>query len=90
MGVTVTEAKHVTDSMFLKAAATLDSLVTNEDLDQGRIFPSLQRIREASAAIATAVAEEAYHLGLARRHRPEDLAGYIRSKMYEPAYASYI
>jgi malic enzyme len=48
-----------------------------------------QRIREVSAAIALAVAEEAYRLGLARRPRPADLLSAIKNSMYEPVYRNY-
>ncbi|MBM3881310.1 MAG: NAD-dependent malic enzyme [Verrucomicrobia bacterium] len=86
LGVMACAARHVTDSMFFRAAKTLAGQVRESDLDQGRIYPALERMAEVSAAIATAVAEEAYALGLARAARPEDLAGSIRAQMYQPVY----
>jgi malate dehydrogenase (oxaloacetate-decarboxylating)(NADP+) len=64
-------------------------MVDQDDLAHGRVYPRFQRIREVSAAIAMAVAEEAYRLGLARRARPADLLGAIKESMYEPVYRSY-
>ena len=55
----------------------------------GRIFPSLSRIREVSAAIGAAVAEVAFEDGLARVERPADLLAFVRSKMWEPVYPCY-
>jgi malate dehydrogenase (oxaloacetate-decarboxylating)(NADP+) len=52
----------------------------------GRIYPTLPRIREVSAAIATAVAEIAYDQGLATEPRPADLAKHVRDFMYNPTY----
>lgn len=88
LGVVAVKARHVTDEMFMAAARTLASLVTEDDLAQGRVYPSLQRIREVSAAIGTAVAEVAYAKNLARIERPDNLAQFIEAQMYQPVYAS--
>ena len=89
-GALVCEASQVSDTMFLRAAQKLSSLVTEKDLAIGRVYPALSQIREVSAHIATAVAEEAYATGLAQRPRPADLAADIRSRMFEPSYRDYI
>lgn len=86
LGVVAVKAKHVTDEMFMAAARTLASLVKEDDLAQGRVYPSLQRIREVSAAIGTAVAEIAFAKGLARIERPENLPAFIEAQMYQPVY----
>jgi malate dehydrogenase (oxaloacetate-decarboxylating)(NADP+) len=64
--------------------------VSEEDLAQGSLYPPLNRVRDVSAKIATAVAEVAFREGLADIERPDDLLGYVRSQMYEPVYASYV
>ena len=90
MGVIACWARHVTNEMFFVAAKTLARLVSEDDLEQGRIFPPLTKIREVSAAIASAVAEVAYRGGLATKPRPDDLPEYINSLVYEPDYQSYV
>jgi len=90
LGALASEAGRITDAMFLTAARTLAGQVTEDDLAQGRIFPSLTRIRDVSAKIAAAVAEECHRAGLARRPQPADLEAYIRSCMFEPDYREYI
>ena len=90
LGIIASWAGHVPDEMFLVAARALAQLVSEADLEQGRIIPPLTRIREVSAVIATAVAEVAYKRGFATKPKPEDLPEYIRSLMYEPEYHSYI
>jgi malate dehydrogenase (oxaloacetate-decarboxylating)(NADP+) len=90
LGIIACEAKYVTDHMFLTAAKSLASQVLESDLVQGRIYPSLKRIQEVSAVIATAVAEVAYKDGLAHKKRPKDLLAYIKSQMYKPVYQNYI
>ena len=90
LGVIAAGARQVTDEMFFVAAQTLAAEVSADDLEQGRVFPPLTRIREVSAAIAAAVAEVAYRRGLATKPQPEDIPGYIKSLMYEPKYQSYV
>jgi malate dehydrogenase (oxaloacetate-decarboxylating)(NADP+) len=89
LGVVATGARHVTDDMFLAAAQTLAQLVTEDDLAAGLIYPSLKRIREVSAHIATAVAEIAYAHNLATVPRPTDLLAFMHSQMYQPVYRPY-
>ena len=89
LGVLASEAREVTDSMFSIAARTLAAQVSESDLAKGRIYPSLRRIRDVSAIIASAVAEEAWRLDLARQPRPADLAAHIAGLMYQPVYPEY-
>jgi malate dehydrogenase (oxaloacetate-decarboxylating)(NADP+) len=86
LGATAIGARLVTDEMFMVAAHALAHLVSEDDLAQGSLYPSLPRIREVSAHIAEAVAEVAYKRGLATVHRPNDLMAHIQSKMYDPCY----
>ena len=60
LGVVCTGARRVTESMFIMAARTLASLLRENELAEGRVYPSLNRIHEVSHAIAMAVAEEVY------------------------------
>ncbi len=90
LGVVAVRATRVTDEMFMAAARTLAETVGEDDLAQGSLYPPLNRVRDVSARIATAVAEVAFRRGLAGVEPPEDLADYVRSQMYEPRYASYV
>jgi malate dehydrogenase (oxaloacetate-decarboxylating)(NADP+) len=90
LGVLVSEAAQVSDEMFLAAALKLATMVGESDLRQGRIFPPLSEIRNISAQIAAEVALTAEKQGLAGAALPDDLVAYIRSKMYEPVYQSYV
>lgn len=90
LGIIACEAMSVTDEMFSVAARALANEVSEADLAQGRIYPARTKIREASAAIATAVAEVAYNQGIARKPKPDDLPTFIKSQMYEPKYRRYV
>jgi malate dehydrogenase (oxaloacetate-decarboxylating)(NADP+) len=86
LGVTVCKASRVTQEMFLDAARAAASMVTQERLDEGSIYPRLAEIREVSAAIAVAVCRRAIQQGLARADLPEDLESHVQAAMYRPEY----
>ena len=89
LGVIASRSSRVTNEMFMAAARTLAEQVSEDDLQQGSLYPPLKNIREVSAHIAAAVAAVAYFRGLAREAQPADLLGFVKSQMYEPRYASY-
>jgi malate dehydrogenase (oxaloacetate-decarboxylating)(NADP+) len=89
LGAIVSQARAVTDNMFLAAAYSLANQVSDEDLERGRVYPSLQRIRQVSSLIARDVAQIAYDQGLAGKDEPEDLMAEIRDYMYQPVYPHY-
>jgi malate dehydrogenase (oxaloacetate-decarboxylating)(NADP+) len=89
LGLIVSHAAECTDEMFFVAARALTGMVQEDDLRQGRVYPSLSRIREVSATIAEAVAGVAFERGLARTERPDDLGAAVREEMFDPTYPIY-
>ncbi len=90
LGVISTGATRVPQEMFYEAAKALASEVCEDDLKIGRVFPSLDRVRDVSATIATAVAKYAFRSGLATVEEPSDVLSWIKSQMYDPTYKPYI
>ncbi len=86
LGALASEAREVTDAMFLTAARTLANLVGPDDLAVGRVYPALTKVREVSLQIATVVASSAFDAKLAQARRPKDLEADIRKRMFEPVY----
>jgi malate dehydrogenase (oxaloacetate-decarboxylating)(NADP+) len=86
LGILVSGARRVPDSMFHAAAQTLAGTVSPEARELGLLYPPLREIRAVSARIARAVAEVAWREGLASRPEPRDLDEAIRSHMWEPHY----
>ncbi len=89
LGIIVSRSREVTDEMFLAAAHSLASQVTDSDLERGRVYPPLSQIRKVSALIALEVAKIAWAEGLAGREEPEDILADIREHMYLPVYPHY-
>ena len=79
--------RFVPQSVFLSAAEALSKKVSDEDLENGSLFPSLTKIREVSQSIAAAVAEECFTAGVAGVPKPKDLSEAIQAAMYKPVYA---
>ncbi len=90
LGALVFGATRVTDSMFLAAARIVADLVLESDLAQGRVYPSLTRIREVSTKIAVAVGEIAYKEGLTTLPKPADMAAYVNERVFDPKYEDYV
>ncbi|MDH3480657.1 MAG: NAD-dependent malic enzyme [Gammaproteobacteria bacterium] len=89
LGVIVSRSRIVTDDMFLAAARSLASQVTEADLERGRVYPALSNIRQVSALIAKDVAKMAYDNGFTDREEPEDILADIHKYMYQPVYPHY-
>nr|CAD7588944.1 unnamed protein product [Timema genevievae] len=87
LGVLCTKMHHVADDIFIIAAQTIANMVTEEDLEQGRIYPPLENSRQVSLAIATAISQYAYDKGRANTYpEPEDKMAYILDKQYDYNY----
>ncbi|VEL32571.1 unnamed protein product [Protopolystoma xenopodis] len=90
LALTCTGIRPVSDQVFLRAAKTLASLVTDEHLSQGRIYPPLSDLGKVSLKIAIALAEDAFKSGTASYHpEPKDKASFIKRKMYNFGYLDF-
>jgi malate dehydrogenase (oxaloacetate-decarboxylating)(NADP+) len=72
--------------MFFAAAHALAEQTSDADLEQGRVFPPVRRMREVALAVAVAVAAVAYEQGLATGRRPSDISVAVRRYRYSPHY----
>jgi malate dehydrogenase (oxaloacetate-decarboxylating)(NADP+) len=84
MAIYATEARRVTDEMFIIAAKAVAEQVTQESLDMGLIYPPLSAILKSSLHVAQRVAELIFDHGLAGRPRPDDISAFIQAKVYRP------
>ena len=86
MAVYATEAKRVTEEMFIVAAKAVAEQVGQDSLDVGLIYPPQSKILTASLHVAARIAEYILDHGLGRIARPEDIIDLIGDKAYVPAY----
>lgn len=84
LGAIVARAERVSDSMLAAAAASVAAL-TEASGEGASLLPDVERLREVSLAVATAVAAQAAKEGLARSP-VDDLARRVREAMWEPVY----
>ena len=86
MAIYASNAKRVTDKMFIEAAHAVADQVTPEQLKLGMLFPPQSNILEVEIQTAARVAKLVFDAGLARVDRPADIETFIRRQLYEPGY----
>ena len=70
---------------------TLAGLVTDADLDEGRIYPPLSGIRGVSTKLATKIVEYAYDNDMAATYpEPEDKEAFVIQHQYSTDYESFV
>jgi len=84
----ICKSKVVSDEMITIAATTLAKCVSTEEFNEGRLYPRLNRIRDISKEVATAVIEKAFEQNLAQIEKPQNIKEFVSSKMYQPSYDS--
>jgi malate dehydrogenase (oxaloacetate-decarboxylating)(NADP+) len=90
MAIYATQAKRVTDEMFIEAAHALADQLTPQELEQGLLFPPQANILETEIKVAARAAKVAFDSNLASVPRPKDLEAFIRSQVYKPEYHSLV
>jgi malate dehydrogenase (oxaloacetate-decarboxylating) len=86
---------RIPDAMIIESAFALADYTMARYRDEGRIYPPIADLREVSVAVAAKVLDVALREGVSRRNDLADrdlpgLAGYIRSRMWEPEYLPYV
>src|SRR5499427_2899117 len=86
MAIFATQAKRVTDDMFIEAARAVGDQVPSDLLKQGLLYPLQSNILEAEIQTAARVAKLVFDSGLACVDRPNDMVSFIRAHVYKPEY----
>jgi malate dehydrogenase (oxaloacetate-decarboxylating)(NADP+) len=89
MAIYATNAKRVTDEMFIEAAHTVADQVTPAQLKLGMLFPPQSNILEIESKTAARVARMVFDSNLACVARPADCEAFIRSQVYKPEYRNF-
>jgi malate dehydrogenase (oxaloacetate-decarboxylating)(NADP+) len=88
MAIFATQAKRVTDEMFIEAGQAVADLVPSDLLEQGLLYPLQSNILETEIQTAARVAALVFDAGLARVARPRDMVAFIREHVYKPEYVN--
>lgn len=84
LGVVVSKARQVSDGM-LEAAANAVAGLVDPSLPGASLLPQVDNLREVSATVAVAVAEQAATEGLAR-NEIHNAVEQVRQAMWQPVY----
>jgi malate dehydrogenase (oxaloacetate-decarboxylating)(NADP+) len=88
MAIFATEAKRVTDEMFIEAGQAVADQVSPDLLKQGLLYPLQSNILETEIQTAARVAKLVFDSDLARVERPADMVALIRRHVYKPEYST--
>ena len=84
----------VTNKMLYVAALACTNSMTEAEIQEGRTFPNVLRIREVSRNVAVAVIKEGLRSGLTTKIGPKELSvgieALVERKMYWPTYVPLI
>ncbi|PWN19733.1 hypothetical protein BCV69DRAFT_250390 [Microstroma glucosiphilum] len=86
------KVSRVTEEMITAASFSLANALNDEERAEGRIYPSLKRVREVSRDVAKGVLLKANEQGVARDNgytksfTEEDLGEWIEQEMWVPSY----
>jgi len=87
----LTGATTVNDRAFLIAAQRVAAELSQEEIDAGQVYPSLDRIKEISQKVAIDVVKYLFDAELATyRPEPHDHAEWVTRHIWEPEYESIL
>ena len=89
LGTILAKATTVTQSMIYAAATSLSTAQQPAEIDQGLLYPMVERIRDVSVRVAVGVIKAAQEARVDRETQlkdksDEELEAWVRSKMYDP------
>ena len=88
LGALLAEVREVTDNMINVAAASLAGCLTDAEIAEGLLFPSVRRLRDVARGVAVAVIKQAAIDGIATK-TIADPEAVVAANMWEPEYPVY-
>jgi malate dehydrogenase (oxaloacetate-decarboxylating)(NADP+) len=88
LAIYATQARLVTDEMFIAAAQAVADQVTEDEIHSGLLYPPQSNILQTEITTAERVAQVIFDRGLAGVKGPKDLRDFLESQLYKPEYLS--
>lgn len=82
------DIRHITDEFFLVSAESLASKVTQQEIEEGRVYPNLNRIQEVSSQIALDVGKYAQEKGLINLYPAPQSEAELKAQLTRVAYST--
>jgi malic enzyme len=83
-------AREITDDAFLVAARELATLVTDERLAAGALYPPISDLRRVARTVAIRVVRELRDGGYGRQLRDDEIEPAVDDAMWRPEYVPYL
>eukprot|EP00796_Vickermania_ingenoplastis_P007424 gene7424-5227_t len=84
------QPKNIPQEVLITAAASLSTLVSEEDLAAGQLYPPIEEVRAVSRDVAAACVQNMQTLGICtNKELPKETAAlktYVEQQMWTPAY----
>jgi malate dehydrogenase (oxaloacetate-decarboxylating) len=89
LGVIATQARRITETMFMAAAKALADLSPAKSHSSGNLLPPVTALRQVATAVAIAVGRQALSEGLTSGVAAGDIEAAVHGKMWTPRYRPY-
>jgi malate dehydrogenase (oxaloacetate-decarboxylating) len=86
LGVIASQARFVTDEMFVAAARALSDCSPARQDPNASLYPQIEDVREVARRVALAVGKAAQQAGVAQHTSEEQLERQITTMMWTPQY----
>ncbi|KAM6181764.1 NADP-dependent malic enzyme [Erethizon dorsatum] len=87
LGVVACGLRNITDKIFLTTAEVISQQVSDKHLEEGRLYPPLNTIRDVSLKIAVKIVNDAYQEKTATVYpEPQNKEAFVSSQMYSTEY----
>jgi malic enzyme len=90
LGTIVSAARLIPEEIFLVAARALAETITEEQLEQGALYPTASELRRVSRHLAIEVVKRIRDLGMGRAYRDDQIEAAVDGMMWYPDYPNYI
>lgn len=90
MGVCVARSLRIKEDQIIAAARTVAGMLTNEDMELGRVLPPVSKVHDVAKQVALTVARTSYEYQIATAlPKPTDLEAVIEATMHDPSYVQF-